>query len=54
MANASETMEAINKLNKRIADQEAESKKYAEEAAKHKAEMLKVQKLEKELILAKA
>ena len=41
-ANASETMEAINKLNKRIAEQEAESKKQAEEAAKHKAEMLKV------------
>ena len=53
-SNASETMEAINKLNKRIADQEAESKKHAEEAAKHKAEMLKVQKLEKDLILAKA
>jgi hypothetical protein len=47
-------MEAINKLNKRIADQEAESKKHAEEAAKHKAEMLKLQKLEKDLILAKA
>ena len=47
-------MDAINKLNKRIADQEAESKKHSEEAAKHKAEMLKLQKLEKDLILAKA
>jgi len=35
-------MEAINKLNKRIADQQAESKKHAEEAVKYKAEMLKV------------
>jgi hypothetical protein len=32
-------MEAINKLNKRIADQEAENKKQAEQAAKHQAEM---------------
>ena len=52
-ASASETMEAINKLNKRIAEQEAESKKQAEEAAKHKAEMLKLKKLEKDIILAK-
>jgi hypothetical protein len=32
-------MDAINKLNKRIADQEAENKNQAEQAAKHQAEM---------------
>jgi hypothetical protein len=51
-AKAAETKEAINKLNRVIAQQEKEKQAHAEEMAKQKAELLKVQQLERELLLA--
>jgi hypothetical protein len=53
-AKVAETTEAINKLNRVIAKQEKEKQAYAEEMAKQKAELLKVQQLERDLLLAKA
>ena len=53
-AKAAETSAAINKLNLFIAQQEKEKQAQAEEMAKQKAELLKMRKLEQDLLLAKA
>jgi hypothetical protein len=53
-AKAAETTMAINKLTLVIAQQEKDKQAQAEEMAKQKAELLKVQQLERDLLLAKA
>ena len=53
-AKAAETSKKINELNLFIAQQEQEKQAQAEEMAKQKAELLKMRKLEQDLLLAKA
>ena len=53
-AKVADTTMAINKLNLIIAQQEREKQAYADEMAKQKAELLKVQQLERDLLLAKS